>query len=58
MVDTELIKEVLHLKLEKGYTLHDLSKILDIQVTTIERWIKTGHINRVYARIAREKLGI
>lgn len=58
MLNTELVRELLHLKLEKGYTLHDLSRILDIQVTTIERWIKTGRINRIYAKLVKEKLGI
>ena len=58
MLDNELIKEVLGLKQERGYTLHDLSKRLDIQVTTIERWFRTGHINKVYARLVREKLGL
>lgn len=58
MLDNELIKEVLCFKKERGYTLHDLSKRLDLQVTTIERWLKTGHINKVYARMVREKLGL
>ncbi|MCK9430927.1 MAG: hypothetical protein M0R17_13200 [Candidatus Omnitrophica bacterium] len=58
MLDNELIKEVLWLKKARGYTLHDLSKRLDIQVTTIERWLKTGHINKVYALMVREKLGL
>ena len=58
MLDSELIKEVLCLKKEKGYTLHDLSMRLDLQVTTIERWFRTGHINKVYARMVREKLGL
>jgi hypothetical protein len=58
MLDNALIKEVLWLKKERGYTLHDLSKRLDLQVTTIERWLKTGHINRIYAQMVREKLGL
>jgi len=58
MLDNELIKEVLCLKKERGYTLHDLSKRLDIQVTTIERWLKTRRINKVYALMVREKLGL
>jgi hypothetical protein len=58
MLDNELIKEVLWLKKERGYTLHDPSKRLDLQVTTIERWFKTGHINKVYAQMVREKLGL
>ena len=58
MLDHALIKEVLFFKKERGYTLHDLSKRLDLQVTTIERWFKTGHINKVYAQMVREKLGL
>ncbi len=58
MLDNELIREVLWFKKERGYTLHDLSKRLDLQVTTIERWFRTGHINKVYAQMVREKLGL
>ncbi|MCK9572318.1 MAG: hypothetical protein M0Q96_03470 [Candidatus Omnitrophica bacterium] len=58
MLDNQLIQEVLWLKKERGYTLHDLSKRLDIQVTTIERWLKTRRINKVYASMVREKLGL
>lgn len=58
MIDNALVNKIIHLKLEKGYTLHDLSKMLDIQVTTIERWLKTGHINKVYAKLVKEKLGL
>jgi len=52
----ELIKKILQVKQSKGYTLHDLSKILDIHVATIERWLKTQRINKVYAQWVREKL--
>jgi len=58
MVDNELIRKILRLKEENGYTLHDLSKKLDIQVTTIERWLKTRRINKIYAQLVREKLKI
>ncbi|MGD0335555.1 MAG: hypothetical protein ABSB18_00435 [Candidatus Omnitrophota bacterium] len=58
MVDLELIRRLLILKEERSYTLYDLSKKLDIQVTTIERWLKTKRINKVYAKLVREKLGI
>ncbi len=58
MVDKELIRKIIQIKEERGYTLHDLSKQLDIQVTTIERWLKTNHINKVYANLVREKLCI
>jgi len=58
MLDDRLISKIIWFKLEKGYTLHDLSRILDIQVTTIERWLKTKHINKVYAKLVKDKLGI
>ena len=58
MIDNELISKLLQIKHEKNYTLHDLSKRLDLQVTTIERWFKTRRINKIYARLVREKFGI
>lgn len=58
MVDIELIKKLQQIKEENRYTLHDLSKKIDIQVSTLERWLKTGHINKIYAKVVREKLGI
>jgi len=58
MVDRELIREIIRIKEEGRYTLYDLSKRLDIQVTTIERWLKTNRINKVYAKLVREKLEI
>lgn len=58
MVDKELIKKLLRFKEEGRYTLFDLSKKLDLQITTIERWFKTGRINKVYAKLVREKLEI
>jgi len=58
MFDKELITRLLQLKLDRGYTLYDLSKRLDLQVTTIERWLKTKRINKVYAKLVKEKLGI
>jgi hypothetical protein len=58
MVDNELISKLLQIKQEKNYTLHDLSKRLDLQVTTIERWLKTRRINKIYAKLVREKFGI
>jgi len=58
MVDKELIEKIRQFKEENRYTLHDLSKRTDIQVSTLERWLKTGHINKVYAKIVREKLNI
>ncbi len=58
MIDTDLIMKLQRLKDENKYTLHDLSKRLDIHISTLERWLKTGHINKVYAKVVREKLGI
>ncbi len=58
MIDGRLINKLIQLKEEKNYTLYDLSKKLDIQVTTIERWFKTKHINKVYAQMVRDKLRI
>ena len=58
MIDNELIGKILRLKQDRGYTLYDLSKILDFQVTTIERWLKTKRINKVYANQVRPKLHI
>lgn len=56
MIDKELVSEISRIKEERRYTLYDLSKKLDIQVTTIERWLKTNRINRVYAELVRKKL--
>lgn len=58
MIDRELIEKIKNYKIEKGYTLHELSGLIDIQISTLERWFKTGHINKLYARVVREKLGI
>lgn len=58
MIDRELIEKIRELKERNRYTLHDLSKKTDIQISTLERWLKTGRINRVYAKVVREKLGI
>ena len=58
MIDEKLIDEIRQMKERRGYTLYDLSKILDIQVSTLERWLKTSHINKVYAAMVRERLGI
>jgi transcriptional regulator with XRE-family HTH domain len=58
MIDKELIERIKQLKEVNGYTLHDLSKKMDIQISTIERWLKTGHINKVYAKVVKERLGI
>ena len=54
--NTEVIQQLQDIKVKKGYTLHELSKKLDIQITTIERWLKTKRINKVYALFVAEKL--
>lgn len=58
MVDKDLMKRIRDIKVENGYTLFDLSKRLDLPVSTIERWLKTNRINKVYAKVTRERLGI
>ncbi len=58
MIDGKLIDKLSQLKEARGYTLYDLSRKLDIQVTTIERWFKTKRINKVYAQLVRDKLSI
>ena len=58
MVDNELIEKLKAIKEQNGYTLHELSKKIDIQVSTLERWLRTGRINKVYADVVRERLGI
>ncbi|MDD5477798.1 MAG: hypothetical protein PHG87_06360 [Candidatus Omnitrophica bacterium] len=58
MIDGKLIDKLIQLKEERSYTLYDLSKKLDIQVTTIERWFKTKRINKVYAQMVKDKLRI
>jgi len=52
----EIINKLKRVKMEKGYTLHELSKKIDVQVTTIERWFKTKRINKVYAWFLTEKM--
>lgn len=58
MIDKELIEKIKRIKEEKGYTLYDLSKRVDVQPSTLERWLRTNRINKVYARVVKEKLGI
>ncbi|MFA5165207.1 MAG: helix-turn-helix domain-containing protein [Candidatus Omnitrophota bacterium] len=58
MLDKELIEKIRRLKEDRGYTLYDLAKRVDIQPSTLERWFKTNRINRVYAGVVKEKLGI
>ncbi|MDD5116698.1 MAG: hypothetical protein PHW98_06530 [Candidatus Omnitrophica bacterium] len=58
MEDKDLIGKIRNLKIRNGYTLHELSKKIDIQIGTLERWFKTGRINKLYAKMVKEKLGI
>jgi transcriptional regulator with XRE-family HTH domain len=53
-----LIESLKQVKKERGYTLYELSQQLDVQVSTLSRWLKTNRINRMYAKIVREKLHI
>ena len=56
MEDKVLIDKLRKFKKDNNYTLHDLSIKLDIQVATLERWLRTERINRIYAKYVREKL--
>ncbi len=58
MVDRKLIEQLRAIKEKNGYTLHEMSKRIDIQISTLERWLKTGRINKLYAGVVRERLGI
>lgn len=58
MIDKKLIETIKQIKEENGYTLYELSKKIDVQISTLERWLKTGHINKVYAEVVKEKLNI
>ena len=58
MINKELIDKIKRLKADQGYTLYELSKRVDVQPSTLERWLKTNRINRVYAEMITKKLGI
>ncbi len=58
MINKELIDKIKRLKADQGYTLYELSKRVDVQPSTLERWLKTNRINRVYAEMITRKLGI
>jgi transcriptional regulator with XRE-family HTH domain len=58
MFDKELIDKIRRLKADHGYTLYELSKRVDLQPSTLERWLRTNRINRVYAEMVTRKLGI
>ena len=55
MEDKEIILKIRNFKEEHGYTLHELSRRLDIQVSTLERWLRTNRINRLYADFVKKK---
>jgi len=56
MENQSLIASLKKLKQERGYTLYELSRQLDVQVSTLARWLKTNRINRMYAKIVCKKL--
>lgn len=56
MLDNDLINKIKELKEKNSYTLHDLSLLTDMQVATIARWLKTSRINKMYAKMVKEKL--
>lgn len=58
MIDLELIEMIRKFREDNGYTLHELSNKLDMQLSTVHRWLKTGHINKVYAKVVKERMGI
>lgn len=58
MLDRELISRIKIIKEQKGYTLFDISRIVEVQVSTVERWFRTSRINKIYAKLVKEKLGI
>lgn len=54
MDETILLNELRALKADTTY--HQMSKRLDMPVSTIYRWLKTGKINKVYADVLRQRL--
>lgn len=58
MIDQELMEKLRLIKEKNNYTLDELSRRLDVQISTLERWLKTGRINKVYANMVKEKLKI
>lgn len=56
MEDRELIDELRQLKMRDGYTLYELSKEMDVPITTLQRWFKTNRINRMYAHYLKERI--
>ena len=58
MLDRNLIDKIKELKEKHSYTLHDLSRLTDMQVATLARWLKTNRINKLYAKMVKERLRI
>jgi len=58
MEDREFIVRLRQYKEDHGYTLHRLSQLTDIHIATLERWFKTNRINKVYAQMLKQRLGI
>lgn len=56
MEDRVLLNKLREVREKNKYTYHELSKRLDIQAPTIERWLRTNRINKVYAVILKNKL--
>jgi len=56
MKNQTLIDKLKLVRKERGYTLNELSRQLDVQVSTLSRWLRTNRINRMYAKIVSEKL--
>jgi len=48
-----LLKKI---KDENSYTLSELSCKLGFQITTIELWLRTSRINKVYAEVVIQRL--
>lgn len=54
MSEKEAIAKLKHLK--EKYTLHELVKRLDIQQTTLHRWLKTGKISKNMADLLERRI--
>lgn len=54
MSDKEVIKKLRELK--ERMTLHELSRELDVQQTTLWRWLHTGKINPKMAEWLKARL--
>ncbi|MCM8813263.1 MAG: hypothetical protein NC924_04925 [Candidatus Omnitrophica bacterium] len=56
MRDDALIAALQAMKDERKLTLHELLQKLDVQIATVARWLKTKRINRLYAKILKDRL--